>query len=153
MRHARHQHGLFPTILDMAGVPDGAGPGPMASAWCRSQSGSLTREELFWHYPHYQHYQLGGATPYGAVHAGDFKLIEFFEDMHVELYNLRDDIGEQHNLAAQMPDKVNELRDTPARLAKGGRRSDADAEPEIRSVEAGVQPPPKKNNRPSTVKK
>ena len=74
------------------------------------RTGELKRDALFWHYPHYQLYQLGGTTPYGAIHAGDFKLIEFYEDMRVELYNLRDDIGEQHDLAAKMPDKVNELR-------------------------------------------
>ena len=74
------------------------------------QDGELKREALFWHYPHYQHYQLGGTTPYGAIRAGDFKLIEFFDDMRVELYNLREDIGEQHNLAAQMPAKADELR-------------------------------------------
>jgi len=74
------------------------------------QTGGLKRDELFWHYPHYQHYQLGGATPYGAIRKGDFKLIELFDDMRVELYNLQDDIGERHNLAAQMPAKVEELR-------------------------------------------
>lgn len=62
------------------------------------------------YYPHYQHYQLGGTTPYGAIRLGDFKLIEFFDDMRVELYNLRVDIGEQRNLAAQMPGKAAELR-------------------------------------------
>jgi arylsulfatase A-like enzyme len=49
--------------------------------------------------------------PYGAIRAGDFKLIEFFDDMHVELYNLRDDVGEQYDVATKMPEKVNELRD------------------------------------------
>ncbi|MBI4663093.1 MAG: sulfatase-like hydrolase/transferase [Verrucomicrobia bacterium] len=57
-----------------------------------------------------QHYQLGGATPYGAIRVGDFKLIEFFDDMRVELYNLREDVGEQRNLSAQMPEQANELR-------------------------------------------
>jgi hypothetical protein len=74
------------------------------------QNGKLKRDELFWHYPHYQHYQLGGTTPYGAIHKGDFKLIEFFDDMRSELYNLKTDIGEQNNLASSMPAKVDELR-------------------------------------------
>jgi arylsulfatase A-like enzyme len=103
---------LFPTILDIAGQNeaerksvDGTNLVPLLR-----RDGDLKREALFWHYPHYQHYQLGGTTPYGAIHAGDFKLIEFFDDMRVELYNLREDIGEQHNLAAQMPGKADELR-------------------------------------------
>jgi arylsulfatase A-like enzyme len=73
--------------------------------------GTLKRTELFWHYPHHQHYQLGGTMPYGAVRSGDFKLIEFFNDMHVELYNIRDDIGEQRDLVKVQPKKVAELRD------------------------------------------
>jgi arylsulfatase A-like enzyme len=74
------------------------------------QDGVSNRDALFWHYPHYQHYQLGGTTPYGAIRAGDFKLVEFFDDMRVELYNLRDDIGEQRNLASDMMAKADELR-------------------------------------------
>ena len=41
---------------------------------------------------------------------GDFKLIESYEDNRVELYNLRADLGEQHDLAAEMPQKAAELR-------------------------------------------
>ena len=48
--------------------------------------------------------------PYGAVRSGDFRLVEFFDDMHVELYNLSDDIGEQHDLARTLPEKADELR-------------------------------------------
>ncbi|MBI5775334.1 MAG: sulfatase [Verrucomicrobia bacterium] len=73
-------------------------------------TGSLPARDLFWHYPHHQHYQLGGAMCYGAIRSGDFKLIEFFNDMHVELYNLRADIGEQRDLAATMPEKAAALR-------------------------------------------
>jgi len=71
------------------------------------QSGTLKRDALYWHYPH-----LGnqGGEPGGIVRRGDFKLIHFYEDDRCELYNLREDIGEQHDLAAQMPEKVAELR-------------------------------------------
>jgi arylsulfatase A-like enzyme len=104
---------LFSTVLEIVGAApetirrgvDGVSLVPLLR-----QTGELKRDALFWHYPHYQHYQLGGTTPYGAIRAGDFKLIEFFDDMRVELYNLRDDIGEQHDLATRMPDKVEELR-------------------------------------------
>lgn len=104
---------LYPTLLEMAGVPDVAGhrPDGVSLVPLLRGTGGLKRDALFWHYPHYQHYQLGGTTPYGAIHEGDFKLIEFFSDMRVELYNLRDDIGEQHDLAGQVPDKVKALRE------------------------------------------
>jgi arylsulfatase A-like enzyme len=103
---------LFPSLIEMTGVKepsqlavDGVSLTPLLR-----DSGEIERDELFWHYPHHQHYQKGGTTPYGAIRKGDFKLIEFFNDMGVELYNLRDDIGEQNDLARQMPEKANELR-------------------------------------------
>ena len=105
-----------------------------------AQSGDLKRDELFWHYPHYQHYQKGGATPYSAIRKGDFKLIEFFDDKHVELYNLKDDIGEQHDLAGQMPDKVDELRKRLHAWREEVGAQMPTREPELRSVEARGQP-------------
>jgi arylsulfatase A-like enzyme len=100
---------FFPTMLAMAGRPlepehhrDGVSLEPLLSG-----SGKLDRPAIFWHYPHYGNQ---GGSPGGAVRVGDWKLIEFYEDMHVELYNLREDIGEKHNLAAKMPEKVAELR-------------------------------------------
>jgi arylsulfatase A-like enzyme len=69
--------------------------------------GTLLREAIFWHFPHYH-----GSTwaPGAAVRAGDWKLIEFYHEGTVELYNLAEDIGERSNLAGQMPDRTNELR-------------------------------------------
>ncbi|MCD6391943.1 MAG: sulfatase [Planctomycetes bacterium] len=99
----------YPTLLEIAALPpkprqhiDGVSLAPLLK-----QTGSLKRDALYWHYPHYH----GSAhRPSGAIRAGDFKLIEFFENMNVELYNLRKDIREDHNLARTMPDKAGELR-------------------------------------------
>jgi len=44
-----------------------------------------------------------------SVPAGDYRLIELFEDGRLELYNLRDDIEENHNLATAEPDIVASL--------------------------------------------
>lgn len=109
---------LFPTLLEMAelAAPDSpsetgaAGRDGLSLVPLLRHSGELDRTELFWHYPHHQHYQLGGAMPYGAIRSGDFKLIEFFNDTRFELYDIREDIGEQHDLASTMPKKVEELR-------------------------------------------
>jgi arylsulfatase A-like enzyme len=104
---------LFPTLVEMAGLP--------ASAARTARDGlSLAphlrggpppaRTELFWHYPHHQHYQLGGTMPYAAIRSGDYKLIEFYNDQKVELYHVRDDIGEKHDLAAAQPQRATALR-------------------------------------------
>jgi len=104
---------FYPTILEMAQAKgdaqhnkavDGASLAPVL----RDPSAKLHRDAIYWHYPHYH---PGGATPYGAVRARDWKLIEFYEDMHVELYNLRDDQEEKTDLAATMPERATALRD------------------------------------------
>ena len=99
---------FYPTMLAMAGVPAAAGvvDGESIEPLLR-QSGAMKRDAIYWHYPHYH---PGGATPYGAIREGDFRLVEFYEDNHVELYNLKDDIGETKDLAATLPDKAAALR-------------------------------------------
>jgi arylsulfatase A len=99
---------FFPTLLEMAGAkPPGPVDGRSLVPLLR-QSGTIEREALFWHYPHY--WGRNRVQPYGAVRVGDWKLIELYEDMHVELYNLKDDLSEAHNLAKEKPEKANELR-------------------------------------------
>jgi len=101
---------LYPTILQLAGLPlrpeqhlDGVSLQPLLTG----QQESLDREALYFHYPHYHHINTMG--PAGAVRRGDFKLVEVFETGQVELYNLRDDLGEQNNLAAEMPELTGNL--------------------------------------------
>lgn len=103
---------LYPTVVQMVNLPETPThrPDGVSLVALLKQSGGLQRDELFWHYPHYQHYQQGGTTPYSAIRKGDEKLIEFFADGRVELYNLRTDIGEQHDLAATQPQRVADLR-------------------------------------------
>jgi arylsulfatase A-like enzyme len=69
--------------------------------------GALKREALYWHYPHYSNQ---GGIPGGAIRTGDFKLFENYEDGSVSLYNLKEDIGENHNLAKDHPEKVASMR-------------------------------------------
>jgi arylsulfatase A-like enzyme len=67
----------------------------------------LDREAMYWHYPHYGNQ---GGSPASAIRVGDWKLILFMEDNHCELYNLRADISEQHDLADKEPDRVQKMR-------------------------------------------
>ena len=99
---------FYPTIMDMAGSRTNARPldGVSIVPLLRQRSSEWRRQDLYWHYPHYSNQ---GGKPSGAVRSGDFKLIEFFEDGRLELYNLREDLGEQTDLAARMPEKTKEL--------------------------------------------
>lgn len=78
--------------------------------------GGLDRNALYWHYPHYSNQ---GGTPASAVRHGAYKLIEFYEDGHLELYHLEGDIGETNNLAEKRPEKTQALYD----LLKTWRRT------------------------------
>lgn len=98
----------FPTMLEMAGfkkspgqILDGQSLVPLLK-----QSGKCPAREIFWHYPHYANQ---GGHPGGAIRSGDFKLIEFYEDKRFELYDLKRDIGEKNNLAADNPALTREL--------------------------------------------
>lgn len=105
---------LYPTILALAGVsskPNQIVDGESLEPLLR-QTGSLQREAIFWHYPHY-HGQ--GATPYGAIRQGDWRLIEFYEDGKLELYNVTKDIGESVNLADRQTERTRELQGRLAR--------------------------------------
>ena len=62
---------------------------------------ALDRGSLYWHYPHYSNQ---GGSPGGAVREGSWKLIEWYEDGRLELYDLDHDIGEQHDLSKQRPE-------------------------------------------------
>ncbi|MBX3012300.1 MAG: sulfatase [Caldilineaceae bacterium] len=99
---------LAPTLLTMAGLsprPDLHTDGTTFAPLLQGAT-TFAREAIFWHYPHYGNQ---GGTPGSSVRAGDYKLIEFFEDGRLELYNLRTDLSETQNLAAQLPEVTQHL--------------------------------------------
>jgi arylsulfatase A-like enzyme len=98
---------LYPTILAMTGakdfpnhIVDGVNLVPLI------QGDELASRDIYWHYPHYH---KGGATPFSAIRDGDSRLIQFQEDGHLELYNIKNDICETNNLTSEMPDKAKML--------------------------------------------
>ena len=100
---------LYSTLLDMTGQNlvheqhlDGISLKPLL------KGKQLKERPIFWHYPHYSG-GLGG-RPSGAIRLGDYKLIEFYEDMHIELYNLKNDMEEKNNLVEAEPEKAEELK-------------------------------------------
>lgn len=96
----------YPTIAAAAGVQveheiDGRDLRPVL------EGQELGRDALYWHYPHYSNQ---GGFPGGAIRQGDWKLVERYEDGRVHLYDLANDIGERKDLAAEMPDRVEQMR-------------------------------------------
>jgi arylsulfatase A len=131
---------MMPTILSMA--HGGPVPAPCdgidISSLFRGEK-SLPRKTLYWHYPHYSDQ---GGTPTGAIREGDWKLIEFFEDSHLELYNLSVDPGEQYDFASSFADRATDLH----RKLSAWRKSinanmptpNANFDPQVASLHTGA---------------
>jgi arylsulfatase A len=96
----------FPTILEMAGATGARGVDGVSIAPSLRRRAASRRNALYWHYPHYSNQ---GGPPAGAIRRGDWKLIEFYEDGRLELFNLRDDISERRNLVAKKPGIAGDL--------------------------------------------
>lgn len=98
---------IFPTFLELANLKedaqksrDGISFVPLLS----NQNAYQANRALYWHFPH-TYYQ----TPYSVVRQGDWKLIYHHANRKMELFNLAQDIGEQSDLFAENPAKVQEL--------------------------------------------
>jgi len=120
---------FYPTMLEMAGVPKPRRhilDGQSIVGLLTAKKSKFEKRPIFWHFPAYlesynEKQWPWRTTPAGAVRQGDWKLIEFFEPAgggsgtipalpgKLELYNIKDDISEKNDLAAAMPDKVEEL--------------------------------------------
>ncbi|MFW6104174.1 MAG: sulfatase, partial [Bacteroidota bacterium] len=97
---------IFPTVMDALDIEIQQNIQGV-SLWPHiMQNKSIDRETLYWHYPHYHR-----TNPGSVIRDGKYKLIHYYETDHVELYNLRKDIGEENNLADEMPDKAEELKE------------------------------------------
>jgi len=104
---------FYPTLLDIAGIErkesktlDGKSILPLFM-----QEGEFKRENLYWHFPAYLQGWEGTfrTRPVSVIRSGNYKLLEFFEDNRMELYNLEEDISESHDLSEEMPEKTEEL--------------------------------------------
>jgi len=99
---------FLPTILDILDIPyrsedtDGISMVPLLKG-----EEKLDREAIYWHFPHYSNH--GMQSPGGAVRSGDHKVLEYYEDGRIQLFNLKEDIGEQNDLSDREPEKAAEL--------------------------------------------
>ena len=102
---------FYPTLLEITGIKGDADhnaqvDGLSLTKLLRDPQAKLDRKALYWHYPHYNVIQ---GIPHSIIRAGDYKLIEFYEDQHLELYDLANDLSEEHNLAKGQPELTERL--------------------------------------------
>jgi arylsulfatase A-like enzyme len=104
---------FFPTILELAGVEqyetvqtvDGISFMPLLTA----QAPAQPDRDLYWHFPNKWGSSGPGIGTTSTIRSGDWKLVYWYKDQSVELYNITEDIGETVNLAESEPEKVKEL--------------------------------------------
>ena len=102
---------LYPTFCEWGGIPASNLPlgieGGSIVELLDDGIGAVTRrrDEMVFHFPHYQ----GGDGPHSALFLGNYKLMKFYEDGRLALFDIATDISEQNDLAKLMPQKVQEL--------------------------------------------
>ncbi len=105
----------FPTLLEMSGtdVPKGKIVDGESIVPLLNGKRKLERDAIFWHLTSYNGNGRSNSMlwqpPGGAIRKGNWKLIENFEDGNVELYNLKNDIGETTDLSDKNKKKTSEL--------------------------------------------
>ncbi len=98
----------YPTLLDMLGFPRMPEQHLDGKSFLPALMGKdYQRGPIYWHFPHYSNH--GYQSPNGAIRSGRYKLIEYYENHTVQLFDLQQDIGEQHDLAAEKPKIANRL--------------------------------------------
>ena len=101
---------FYPTICDMLHIDyNGIDLDGVSMVSSIASNKEIEPRAIFWHFPHYSNH--GMQSPGGAVRYGDYKLLEYFENGSVQLFNLKEDIGELHDLSESHPGKVTELRE------------------------------------------
>ncbi len=99
---------FFPAILEMVALPARPQQHVDGTSFVSALKGNpFERNAIYWHFPHYSNH--GMQSPGGAIRAGDFKLLEYFENNTVQLFNLKKDPGEQNDLARSHPKKAADL--------------------------------------------
>ncbi|MCH2590103.1 MAG: sulfatase [Planctomycetales bacterium] len=107
---------FYPTILEITGLKARPAQHRDGVSFVSLLKGKTRkRGPLLWHYPHYGNQ---GGAPAGAVREGRWKLIEWYEDKRVELFDLESDIGENRDLAEGQPERVRAMRATLHRMLK-----------------------------------
>ena len=99
---------FYPTLLQMLGLPAMPEQHVDGRSFVPSLKGKAhDRGAIYWHFPHYSNH--GYQSPGGAIRLGRYKLLEYFENGTVQLFDLEDDIGEQHDLSETNPEVAKKL--------------------------------------------
>ena len=123
---------FYPTLLEMLDLPlmpqqhkDGISFVPLLEG--KPFNG---HDAIYWHFPHYSNH--GNQSPGGAVRVGNYKLLEYFENGTVQLYDLENDLGEQNDISKERPEITQEL----LKMLQDWRQQTDAKMPEIKTAES-----------------
>ena len=107
------QWDIFPTLCDWFGQPvPGRIDGESLLPLLQGKTSALKRKSIYWHFPYYHPpISYEGTKPCSAIREDNFKLIYFYENESIELYNLENDIEELNDLSSQKPELVKKLKE------------------------------------------
>jgi arylsulfatase A len=134
---------FYPSVLDMIGLPlqpqqhaDGKSIVPVLKG-----ETNLDRDALYWHFPHYSNH--GMQSPGAAIRSRNYKLLEYYENNSVQLFDLEKDIAELNDISEENPEKVAELRQMLAKWREdvGARMMEPNPDYDASSTPAGSKPP------------
>ncbi len=98
----------YPTLLEMLGLPAMPKQHVDGKSFVRALKGNAyERGAIYWHFPHYSNH--GYQSPGGAIRLGNYKLLDYFENETVQLFDLANDIGEQTDISKEKPETTQKL--------------------------------------------
>ena len=93
---------FYPTIMEMLNIPKLPEQHVDGKSFVNALKGKThDRGAIYWHFPHYSNH--GYQSPGGAIRLGNYKLLEYYENSTVQLFDLKNDPGEQNDLSKSKP--------------------------------------------------
>ena len=99
---------FYPTLLEMINLPALPKQHVDGKSFVPALKGKPhDRGPIYWHFPHYSNH--GYQSPGGAIRLGNYKLLEYYENGNVQLFDLEKDLGEQNDLSKAQPETTKKL--------------------------------------------
>jgi arylsulfatase A-like enzyme len=124
----------YPTLLKMLGLPLLPNQHMDGRSFVPALKGKThDRGAIYWHFPHYSNH--GYQSPGGAIRLGNYKLLEYFENGTVQLFDLQNDLGEKNDLSKSKPEMTKKL----LKLLHDWRKEVDAKMPRVKTVSNGLR--------------
>ena len=140
---------FYPTLLEMINLPALPKQHVDGKSFVPALKGKPhDRGPIYWHFPHYSNH--GYQSPGGAIRLGNYKLLEYYENGNVQLFDLEKDLGEQNDLSKAQPETTKKL----LKMLQDWRREVGAKMPQVKTAasrEKAITSPAVTKNLPAEV--